>query len=946
MRPLLRLAVRDARAHLRRTILAVLLVALPAFAFIGYLGATLTAPPSAETALATIPPEAQAVLTTTAVRQPAPPFAQLPEGAPGLWIDDTDQRPATAGLLAKHLSAKNRLLPFWNSPDLLAAKGINAKPGEVRTAGEGARDLASVGLRSIAQMKLREAEPEAFAMLAPAPSEGTLPASSSELLITRALADALNLQVGDQLTLVAPPSTGWMSTDGRIGAVIENSQKTYRISGIAPGEDAQAIALAGWISAMVEHDPAGVDGHYLVVGPDPVTWAQAKELNQLQAFAVSRHVLTHYPSSDELYPVAISPAQVLSRLATAIVLGGLGAALVLGLVTPAFAVATEQQRRLLGLASATGATPRDLRRLITTQGLVVGALGGVLGSLVGLGAALAYLAMAHPGADNLRYFPWWSILAALVIATVLGWVTTLVPARWASRQQPIDALRGRTPTAQIRPVRRFVGPALLAVAAVAGIVSLRLPAPALDPAAPPSSYAAPLQSSLLMVLTVGGTVLGLVLSVPLLLVGAARVSRRLPLTARTALQDAYRHQSRTVPAIAAVLVTTMAIAFGLVQTGSTLSEEADRGGTLLTYGGMLLGPHVPVSDDFDRAVLADAVRVLRQRYPVTGSHPVYAYRVGANLVLSAAPAPGKQCPDNSYPDTRSGVEPDAPLRCVPYERAFHPGLTGPWWLGGDVYVMDGAAMRATGRPDADEAARVLDAGGVIVNDATRVANGQVDVVTSRHESTHDTPLRTTRLPGRYVQGFGAPLVVSPKAAQTLGMTNYIYIGEVVELSRPLRPWESSAAARLVQDEAPLAWPGTHPRATPAGGLTTLIMIGILLSIAVLATTISVLLARTQAESDLATMHAVGATRTFLRRYMTSGAGVLLGCGAPLGALAGVVLGFYLVAWNRLLGVNGAFRLTVPLWPLQALSLVLVLLAGLAVAWLASRPPRQLTMRLE
>ncbi len=123
MRPLLRLAVRDARAHLRRTILAVLLVALPAFAFIGYLGATLTAPPSAETAPATIPPEAQAALTTTAVHQPAPPFAQLPEGAPGLWIDDTDQRPATAGLMViGHLA---RIVSVQKTQP-----SANAKPGK------------------------------------------------------------------------------------------------------------------------------------------------------------------------------------------------------------------------------------------------------------------------------------------------------------------------------------------------------------------------------------------------------------------------------------------------------------------------------------------------------------------------------------------------------------------------------------------------------------------------------------------------------------------------------------------------------------------------------------------------------------------------------------------------------------------------------------------------
>ncbi|MGI5952458.1 MAG: hypothetical protein ACOX61_11530, partial [Brooklawnia sp.] len=87
-RPMLRLAWRDARGHLARTLLAVLLIALPVAVLTAYQSVTTPGSPSREVALASIPEGAQAVITATAIPRSGPPFAQLPEGAPRPWIDD------------------------------------------------------------------------------------------------------------------------------------------------------------------------------------------------------------------------------------------------------------------------------------------------------------------------------------------------------------------------------------------------------------------------------------------------------------------------------------------------------------------------------------------------------------------------------------------------------------------------------------------------------------------------------------------------------------------------------------------------------------------------------------------------------------------------------------------------------------------------------------------
>ncbi|MBX6723903.1 MAG: ABC transporter permease, partial [Dactylosporangium sp.] len=362
------MARRDAARHWVRTVLATTLVALPMAALVGGTVLTQSDVPARQAALASIPDGVQAVITTTAVPRTGAPFPQLPEGAPGPWVDDLQQVPASGAELAARLPAGNRLLPYWNSPELIATSELDLAPGEQAPAGTGAEALAGLDLTRMSAATLQEAEPEALARLVPERAAGRRPADATESVVTTGLAERLGVMVGDTIAFVAPPHHGWFSTDGRIAEVIQNSQRAYRISGLVDAAGQRAWAPAGWISEMVTGDPAGVDGHWLMVGDEPVTWDHVRQINQLQAFAVSRHVLEHYPSADELYPVAVDPVVILNRLVVIAITGVVGALLVLFLVTPAFSVATEQSRRTLGLAAAAGATPTDLRRIVTTQG--------------------------------------------------------------------------------------------------------------------------------------------------------------------------------------------------------------------------------------------------------------------------------------------------------------------------------------------------------------------------------------------------------------------------------------------------------------------------------------------------------------------------------------------------------------------------------------------------
>ena len=68
----------------------------------------------------------------------------------------------------------------------------------------------------------------------------------------------------------------------------------------------------------------------------------------------------------------------------------------------------------------------------------------------------------------------------------------------------------------------------------------------------------------------------MILLVPIVVVGVARLAGRLPLSPRYAARDAARHRTRTVPAVAAVAATVAGVvALGIAVT----SDEAENRGT-------------------------------------------------------------------------------------------------------------------------------------------------------------------------------------------------------------------------------------------------------------------------------------------------------------------------------------------------------------------------------
>lgn len=116
--------------------------------------------------------------------------------------------------------------------------------------------------------------------------------------------------------------------------------------------------------------------------------------------------------------------------AIALVVGGVG-------VMNIMLVNVTQRTREIGLRKAIGGTRRDIAVQFLAEAVTLTGVGGAIGIVIGLGAALlARLAFNFQAAA-----PLWSILLGFGVSTFIGLVAGLWPAVKAARKDPIEALR-------------------------------------------------------------------------------------------------------------------------------------------------------------------------------------------------------------------------------------------------------------------------------------------------------------------------------------------------------------------------------------------------------------------------------------------------------------------------------------------------------------------------
>ncbi len=512
-RPLLRLAWRDAARARARSLLVLVMIALPVLAVTAADVVIHTSAVSPREGIDRRLGSAQAQVIASFDGSPTYQVADPENG--GYATDGTGTgRPTRLGDVSQVLG---RQVP-----------SLERREGSVRVG-------TDKGVAEIEANELDLRDPLASGLFRTV--SGRLPQSADEVVVTQAVADRgpglgeqLEIEGGDSLSVV--------------GIVESSSSRDIEV----------AVGLSGAFGL-------DLSGRSWLIGGPPVTWGQVMDLNQIGVLVLSRAVIEHPPTESELPPQlqGVSgggPSQ--STIAVVVLIVVMALLEVVLLAGPAFAVGARRQSRTLALMAASGGTPRQSRGVVLASGLVLGGLAAVAGVLLGIGAGWALLPVAQRFSGT--WFgpfqvPWLHLVGIAAFGLLSAFLAAIVPAWIASRQDIVAVLAGRRGDRAPSMRSPLLGVLLLG-AGVAG------------------SAVGALHGSgeILIAASAVVAVVGMILVVPVVLAAIARVSRRLPLVLRYAVRDAARHRTRTVPAVAAVAATVA----GVVALGIANASDAEQ----------------------------------------------------------------------------------------------------------------------------------------------------------------------------------------------------------------------------------------------------------------------------------------------------------------------------------------------------------------------------------
>jgi putative ABC transport system permease protein len=573
-----------------------------------------------------------------------------------------------------------------------------------------------------------------------------------------------------------------------------------------------------------------------------------------------------------------------------------------------FTVLAQRRLRSLGMLQALGATDRNVRLVVRTNGAVVGIVGALAGAALGLAAWLAYRprveASAHHAIGAFQ-LPWVVIGPAMALAVLATYFAAARPARAITRLSIVAALSGRP--APPKRVHR---------SAIPGVVLLVIGALALWYTGKQAANGG--GSALYLVGGLVALVVALILLASPCLAVLARLARHTPIAARLALRDLGRYRARSGPALAAIGLGVMIAVLICVLSASRFGNVLDyagpnlAGNQIIVYtsgngpgnGGQGNNPPGTGSSQATEAATADGIAA------TLGSHEIIGLESTSASLQHAAP--GRQWSGPVYVATpqllaafgikASQVSPDADIL------SMRPGLSGmsDMQLGYGNY----GSGPNNGGPGGGQNSYPCPANQCLANPVIEQE-------------------------GALPSGTSAPnTVITEHAISTLGLgsseslTGWLIVAPHNLTAAQITNAKLTAAAKGMSVETRNSIPGVQVIFTWAT------VFGVVLALGIVA--MSVGLIRSEAASDLRTLTATGADGWTRRTLTAVTAGALALAGAVLGTAVAYVGSIAYSFDNKLDGL-GSLK-SVPVTYLLVILVGLPIVAAAAGWLLAGREP--------
>jgi lipoprotein-releasing system permease protein len=250
---------------------------------------------------------------------------------------------------------------------------------------------------------------------------GTLRLAPGEAIVGNTLASDLGLRVGDRFVA----STGTREESFRIVALVD----------LGVAEQNRRTVYVPLRSAQSLFDLAG-GATRIDVSLDDV-WAARALADEWQRELPAK--IESWQQTNAQLVSALNAQTVSTTIIRAVVM----VVVVLGIAS-VLVVSVVQKQREIGILRATGATRAQVMGVFLVQGAVV----GLLGALVGIGLAMAMIALFTrfvKGSDGLPLFaitlPAAVALQVALLAWAAGVLAAVAPARRAARMDPAQAIR-------------------------------------------------------------------------------------------------------------------------------------------------------------------------------------------------------------------------------------------------------------------------------------------------------------------------------------------------------------------------------------------------------------------------------------------------------------------------------------------------------------------------